>query len=229
MAGVCSCCGCDVLSLACFGAGGGVEDCGVAFCTLIVGGAFPSAFFADVAEPRLEFGPDGGGDFSLGDKGHCGVVSPLAEVLLFARDALAASAVGPLGRVGTLAADNARCMAAAEGWVDMGVVRGCGRLSLRIGEVFLDVRGLVPAEAEDVVASPPDRRFLSGGAAAVVGVVAGEEAAFRVSLVLRRGAELLAVVMLEASGVFGWPAEAELAPGWSGSGLLFAMVSCGEE
>lgn len=112
----------------------------------------------------------------------------------------------------------------------MGVVRVCGLLSLRMGEVFLEVRGLVPAE--EVVANPPDKRFRNGGAVAVVGVVmvlfAVCEEDLRVSLVLRRGAELLAVVMLwEDSGVAAGPAEAELAPPWSrsgSSGLLLAMA-----
>lgn len=202
-AGVCSCGALVASSLGCLVGcgGGGVVDCGVAFCTLIVGAAAgASAFFAVVAEPRLEFGPEGGGDFNRGDIGHCGVVSPLAPVLLFCLDTLPASFVPPPCSAGTFAADSALWIAAAEGCVDIGVVRGCGLLSLRIGEVFLDVRGLVPAEAEGVVTSPPDNCFLSGGGAAVVGVGACDEG-FLVSLVLRRGAELLAVVMLTASEV----------------------------
>lgn len=195
----------------------------MAFCTLIVGAGVLSGFFGAVADPRLEFEPDGGGDFNLGDIGHCGVVSPLAPVLLFGLDTLAESVVELFCSAGTFAADSARCMAAAEGWVDMGVVSGCGLLSFRIGDVFLDVFGLEPAEADVVVANPPDSCFLSGGGAVVVGVGACEEDLL-VSLVLRRGAELLAVVMLAASGVSGWPAEAEPLPGWWCSGSLFAMV-----
>lgn len=228
-AGVCSWGVRDASSLGCFDAGGGVDVCGVAFCTLIVGVTLPSAFFVVVAEPRLEFGPEGGGDFNLGDIGHCGVVSPLALVLLFALDALVASPVPPVCSAGTFAADNARCMAAAEGCVEMGVVRGCGLLSLRMGDVFLDVRGLVPAEAEDVVTKPPDKRFRNGGTAAAMDVGVCCVAGFRVSLVLRRGAELLAVVVLAESGVSAWPAEAELAPERSSSGLLLAMVVIGVE
>lgn len=199
-----------------------MDDWGVAFCTLIVGAAVDSAFLTAFEDVRLELAPDGGGDFSLGDIGHCGVVSPLAPELLFGLEALAASVGAPPCSVGTLAADNARCIAAAEGWVEMGVVRGCGLLSLRIGDVFLDVLGLVPAEVEDVVTSPPDSRFRNGGAAAVVGVVACEDAVL-VSLVLRRGAELFAVAMFAASGVSAWPAAAELLPEACSSGLLFAM------
>lgn len=188
------------------------------------GGA--SAFLAVVAEPRLELGPEGGGDFNRGDIGHCGgVVSPLAPVLLFCLDALPASFVPPPGRAGTFAADSALWIAAAEGCVDIGVVRGCGLLSFRVGDAFLDVRGLVPAEAEGVVTSPPDNCFLSGGGAAVVGVGACD-GGFLVSLVLRRGAELLAVVMPAASEVSAWPVvEAEVAPESCCSGLLLAMVS----
>ena len=224
-AGVCSCCARDASSLGCRTTGGGVDDCGVAFCTLMVGAGVPSAFFAVVDDPRLELAPEGGGDFSLGDIGHCGVVSPLAPELLFGLEALVASVDAVPWRVGTFAADNARCMAAADGWVEMGVVRGCGLLSFRIGDVFLDVLGLVPAEVEDVVTSPPDSRFRNGGAVAVVGVVACEEAVL-VSLVLRRGAELFAVAMLAASRVSAWPADAELLPEACWSGLLFAMMSC---
>ena len=86
-----------------------MEDCGVAFCRLLVGATLPSAFFTVVAEPRLEFEPDGGGDLSLGDIGHCGVVSPLAVVPLLTLDGLLASFGVPFCcNTGTLAADNAR-------------------------------------------------------------------------------------------------------------------------
>lgn len=166
---------------------------------------------AAVAEPRLEFGPDGGGDFSRGDTGHCGVVSALAPVLLADRGTLDASPAAAFCSEGTLAADNARCMAAAEGWVATGVVVGCGLVSLRMGDVLRDVRGLVPAEAEDAVTKPPDSFFLSGGSPADMGVGTCD-VGFLVSLVLRRGAELLAVVMWADSGVSGGTAEAELAP-----------------
>lgn len=178
-----------------------MDDCGVALCTLMTGAGVLSVFFAAVVDPRLELGPEGGGDFNLGDMGHCGVVSPLAPWLLFGLATRPPSAAPPPGSVSTLAADSARCMAAAEGCVEMGVVRGCGLLSLRMGDVFLDVFGLLPAEAEGVVTSPPDNCFRNGGGAA--GVDMGTCAdAFRVSLVLRRGAELLAVFIFAASGIF---------------------------
>lgn len=74
----------------------------------MVGAALPSAFFAAADDPRLELGPEGGGDFSRGDIGHCGVVSPLALVLLFGLDTLAESAAVPLCSAGTLAAESAR-------------------------------------------------------------------------------------------------------------------------
>jgi len=101
-------------------------------------------FFCAALDPRREFAAEvggGGGDFSRGDRGHCGVVSPDPAPRPFGargrRDT--ASETGPDGSCGTLAADNARWMAAAEGWVEMGVERGPVRLSLRIGEVLRDV------------------------------------------------------------------------------------------
>lgn len=103
--------------------------------------------------------------------------------------------------------------------MELGVVSGCGLLSLRMGDVFLEVLGLVPADG-DVVSSPPESCFRSGGGAAVVGVAACEDD-FLVSLVLRRGAELLAVFMLATSG--GAVAAAP-APESRPSGLLLAMV-----
>lgn len=36
----------------------------------MLGGAFVSDFLAAAADPRLEFGPDGGGDLRRGDTGH---------------------------------------------------------------------------------------------------------------------------------------------------------------
>lgn len=71
------------------------------------------------ADPRRELGPDGGGDLSRGDIGHCGVVSPEATALFCARPGSLATAsltVEPFDcSCGTLDADNARCMAAADG------------------------------------------------------------------------------------------------------------------
>lgn len=87
----------------------------MAFCTLMVGAGLLSGFFGAVEDPRRELDPDGGGDFNLGDIGHCGVVSPLAPVLLFGLETLAVSAAELFCSAGTFAADRARCIAAAEG------------------------------------------------------------------------------------------------------------------
>lgn len=77
-----------------------------------------SGLFIAVPEPRLEFTPEGGGDFILGDSGHCGVDSADATVLLGPRGSLevdSAAAVPGCCSCGTLDAERARCIAAAEG------------------------------------------------------------------------------------------------------------------
>lgn len=145
-AGVCSCAGFVDSSLACLDVGGGVLFCGVALCTLIEGGLATSTLFKVDDDPLLELGPDGGGDLRRGETGHCGVLSPLVLELFPALGALPASPFAPPGSAGTFAADRARCIAAAEGCVAMGVVTGCGLLSLRMGEVLREVSGLEPAE-----------------------------------------------------------------------------------
>lgn len=43
---------------------------------------------------------------------------------------------------GVFAADNARCIAAADGCDELGLDSGCGRLSFRIGDVLREVLGL---------------------------------------------------------------------------------------
>ena len=141
----CSCCSvllASLLATLC----GGVEVSGVAPVTLILGAAVASAFFCATAEFLRELAADGGGDFSRGDSGHCGVVSPEPAALLCCLGSFdTASDMEPCCSCGTAAADKALWIAAAEGCVDIGVVRGPGLLSLRIGEVFREVRGLVPA------------------------------------------------------------------------------------
>lgn len=62
---------------------------------------------------------------------------------------------------GTLDADSARCMAAAEGWVDS-VEVNVGVLSFRSGDVLREVRGLCPAEGDAAAwASAVEDGFLS--------------------------------------------------------------------
>lgn len=144
-----------------------------------------SGFFCcAVEDPLLELGPDpdGGGDFNRGDVGQCGVVSPDPVPpfgALGRRDT--ASDTPPACNCGAFAADSALCMAAADGWVEMGVERGCGRLSFRTGEVLRDVRGLVPANGE-----PTGRRLLDGCFRNGGGCIADAIDDFRGSLAFRR-------------------------------------------
>ena len=51
-------------------------------------------------DPLLEFGPDGGGDLSLGETGHCGVFSP---------DTVALALLGALGSFDTASDTVALC------------------------------------------------------------------------------------------------------------------------
>ena len=146
---------------------------------------------AVAAEPRLELGPEGGGDFSRGDVGQCGVLSPLPPALFGGRGSL--EAASPAWRVGTLAADRALCIAAADGCVEIGVDNGAGRLSLRVGEAFRDVRGLEAGDGDDMGPKLPDGCFFNGGAATVV---AGVADGFRDSLLgLLRSADVFAAAL----------------------------------
>lgn len=62
---------------------------------------------------------------------------------------------------GTLDAESARCIAAAEGCVES-VLDSAGALSFRSGDVLRDVRGLCPAAGEDVAGgSVVDEDFLN--------------------------------------------------------------------
>lgn len=133
----------------------------------MLGAAGASGFFAFMLAlapllPRLEFTPEGGGDFILGDRGHWGVESAEAAALLGARGSLeTASAVAPgCCSCGTLEVDKARCIAAALGWVDS-VLDNAGALSFRRGEVFLDVRGLCPVAGEDAAGASDDEDFFN--------------------------------------------------------------------
>lgn len=141
---------------------------GVTPCTLIMGGAevvdelagpASSAFFpateAMVACLGLDREP-GGGLFSRGEAGHCGVVSPELGPALFGPprvgsfDTASVTAPPPVEICGTLLADNALCIAAAEGCVEKDwLAKGPGRLSLRMGDVFREDLGLAVAEGDD--------------------------------------------------------------------------------
>ena len=149
--------------------GGGVDVWGVALCTLILGAATCalSALFWFTAEPLLELDPEGGGDFSRGDVGQCGVVSLDAFALFGGLGSFdTASETAPPCSCGTLAADSARCIAAADGCVEMRVEGGCGR----VGEVFLDVFGLVPFDDDVIGTRLLDGCFRSVGVGPAAGV-----------------------------------------------------------
>ena len=124
-----------------------------------------SAIFGTPAEPRLELVADAGGDFIRGDIGHCGVLSPdPPPALRLARGSLdTASVTGPERSCGALAADSALWIAAADGCVDLLPPRGCGRLSLRMGELLREFSGLVP-DGEDEGSRLLDRCLRSCGA-----------------------------------------------------------------
>jgi len=84
----------------------------------MLGACVESGLFCAAPEPRLEFSPEGGGDFILGDNGHCGVDSADATALLGPRailDAASGAVMPGCCSCGTLDAERARCMAAAEG------------------------------------------------------------------------------------------------------------------
>lgn len=153
--------------------GGGVPLLvGVADCTLILGGAdgagvdagvlfepASSAFFpaieAIIGCCLDEAREEGGGLFNRGEAGHCGVESPEAGPALLGPPRggsfdTASVTAPPALSCGTLLADNARCMAAAEGCVEKDwPANGPGRLSLRIGDVFREDLGLALAEGEE--------------------------------------------------------------------------------
>jgi hypothetical protein len=159
------------------GVGGGVIPLGVASRTLILGnaagaGAFvvvdadpDSSTFFPAIEARLACleatRVAGGGLFNRGEAGHCGVVSPEAGPTLFAParegnfDTASDTAPPvPAESCGTLLAESARCIAAAEGcdeldWFD----RALGRPSLRMGDGLREVLGLEVEDCEDEVGS----------------------------------------------------------------------------
>ena len=84
---------------------------------LMLGFTGASFFFTKWREPLRELDPDGGGDFNRGDTGHCGVASPDAVPLLLAclGNLDVASAAGAGCIPGTLAAESALWIAAADG------------------------------------------------------------------------------------------------------------------
>lgn len=81
-------------------------------------------------------------------------MSPEAVALLCARpDSFATASLTVAGlcwSCGTFDADSARCSAAADGCADKELVAVSG-LSWRIGEVFLDVRGLTPGAGDAII------------------------------------------------------------------------------
>lgn len=87
-------------------------------------------------------------------------------------------------------ADNARCMAAAEGWVEGGLERGCGRLLCRTGEVVRDVRGLDVGEGDAKGTRPVEDRSFEVGF-----VVAEGDSVFRDSSAVFLGAEVFAALL----------------------------------
>lgn len=170
---------------------GGVAPLDVAPCTLILGnttGAVvfvgveaysdSSAFFPTPAArlPCLEVTRvEGGGLFNRGEAGHCGVVSPEAGPTLFApaRDGSFDTASDtappvPAESCGTLLAESARCIAAAEGCDELD--RALARPSLRIGDGFREVLGLEVEDCEDEVGSMEAECCLRNVGARVEGV-----------------------------------------------------------
>lgn len=160
---VCCCSGFDASAPFCFaGPDIAVDEAvfsvGVALCTLILGGGptsgddvlDPSPFFAaapTAALPLLELTAEGGGLFKRGETGHCGVLSPDEPPLPCSLDTASVTAPPP-DNCGTLLADNALCIAAADGCVEkLGGPEG--RESLRMGDVLREVRGLAPADGEE--------------------------------------------------------------------------------
>lgn len=91
---------------------------------------------------------DGGGDLSLGDRGHVGVFSPEPVVAAWTLETLGSldvvvvvedgSEVGGVGSCGVVAAERARCMAAAEGIVPLWAVVLGGLCGLTSCESFRD-------------------------------------------------------------------------------------------
>lgn len=141
---------------------------GVAPCTLILGGVGAGAaatadrldgsvFFPLTALPLLELAAEGGGLFNRGDTGHCGVESPEPPAPVLRAPPRpgsfdTASVTPPLllpDICGTLLADNALCMAAADGCPGkLEFDTALGRLSFRIGEALREVLGLPPGNGE---------------------------------------------------------------------------------
>ena len=107
--------------------------------------ALPSGFLAVGAEMRRLLPSDGGGDFSRGETGHWGAASPMAPVIerRGVADGVSVAEAAETGvNRGVVAAERARCIAAAEGCVEGVFVRGCGRK----GDVLREVRGLAVAD-----------------------------------------------------------------------------------
>lgn len=178
---------------------GGVAVDGVVICTLMLGTGAGSGFLLCIADPRLELA-DGGGDFSRGDIGHCGVLSPDPPPVLCARGNFDTASDTDPCNCGTLAADSARWIAAAEG------TEGCrdGLLSFRPGELFREESGLAPADGD----FNGNRLFEGCFRSCGMGVV--EEDCERTALGLRRAAAVFAfpgvgVGAAPGSAVSSWP------------------------
>jgi hypothetical protein len=99
---------------------------------------------------------EGGGLFNRGEAGHCGVVSPEAGPALLgpARagsfDTASVTGPPPEESCGTLLADKALCIEAAEGCDEKDwPAKAPGRLSLRMGELFREDLGLEVVEGDE--------------------------------------------------------------------------------
>lgn len=156
---------------------GGVAPLGVAPCTLILGNTTGADGFVGVeADPESStFFPAtearlacleatrvaGGGLFNRGEVGHCGVVSPEAGPALFAPTregsfdtASDTAPPAPAESCGTLLAESARCIAAADGCDELELLdRAPGRPSLRMGDGLREVLGLEVEDCEEEVGS----------------------------------------------------------------------------
>lgn len=137
------------------GGAGGADDVAV---DDVFEGPASSAFFptTDAIPACLpETRDEGGGLFNRGEAGHCGVVSPEAGPALFgparAGNLDTASVTAPPEESwGTLLADKALWMAAAEGCDEKELLdKAPGRLSLRIGDVLREVLGLEVVEGDE--------------------------------------------------------------------------------
>lgn len=104
-------------------------DVDVELCTTTLGAAVPLWLKFEFRRERTAVG---GGERRRGDCGHVGVVSPepMAVRCCILGSFETASVTGPPWSWGTLVADKARCMAAAEGTVPAVADKAGGRCGL---------------------------------------------------------------------------------------------------